>query len=227
MKKDSYFDYFKVLQGHICSNRVYKTYTASEVNENVSKAIELKDIFVNTGNDLCPVNDVYQGDVFALKRKSDEYCSLQCGDYLLPQDLRKDTKSRLKNFPRIDIPHPIVYYYIEPEKQAKRSQVLKGIQEIIRLDPSLSLSIDDNQGAIIVGGQGKIHMDVLISKLKEFHGVDASLKKYADRNKRYVYRESPKINQMSLDINRKLPGLEISIVPTKESNNNEKVVSNF
>jgi len=70
----------------------------------------------------------------------------------------------------IPLPPPAFISSIEPESLGETKSVSDSIQMILREDPSLSYSTDDDSGQILLGGMGELHLEIARNRLvHDFH----------------------------------------------------------
>ena len=70
----------------------------------------------------------------------------------------------------IDIPPPVFFTSIEPERLSEEKAVREALAILLREDPSLHLSIDEDSGQTLLSGMGELHLEIagdrLINQLK-------------------------------------------------------------
>ncbi len=71
----------------------------------------------------------------------------------------------------IHFPEPVVSVAIEAANKAEEEKLAAALKKFTSEDPSLKLSIDEESGQIIVKGMGELHLEVVVSRLKEEFNV--------------------------------------------------------
>jgi len=72
----------------------------------------------------------------------------------------------------LDIPQPLVSIRVEP-KYSKDADALEEALHFLEVeDPSLKVKKDESTGQIVLTGMGKLHLDVIVSRLKEDMNLD-------------------------------------------------------
>ena len=70
----------------------------------------------------------------------------------------------------IDVPPPVFFTSIEPERLSEEKAVRDALAVLLREDPSLHLSVDEDSGQLLLSGMGELHLEIagdrLINQLK-------------------------------------------------------------
>ncbi len=85
----------------------------------------------------------------------------------------------------IDFPDPVIEIAIEPATQADQSKLSESLQKLAVEDPSFSVHVDEETGQTIIGGQGELHLEIIVDRLLREFKVDANVGK-----PQVAYRES-------------------------------------
>ena len=85
----------------------------------------------------------------------------------------------------IDFPDPVIEIAIEPATQADQSKLSESLQKLAVEDPSFGVHVDEETGQTIIGGQGELHLEIIIDRLLREFKVDANVGK-----PQVAYRES-------------------------------------
>jgi elongation factor G len=73
---------------------------------------------------------------------------------------------------RIAVPEPVIQVAIEPAKQADQQGLAKALQALVREDPSLRVSVDEETGQTLLAGMGELQLEVKLEKVRSEHGID-------------------------------------------------------
>ncbi|ODQ78669.1 hypothetical protein BABINDRAFT_162373 [Babjeviella inositovora NRRL Y-12698] len=65
----------------------------------------------------------------------------------------------------IDIPPPVYSSAIEPLTSGDRRRMEECLDIIVREDPSLHVSVDENTGSTLISGMGELHLEIVRDKL--------------------------------------------------------------
>ncbi len=85
----------------------------------------------------------------------------------------------------IDFPEPVIEIAIEPKTTADQNKLSESLQKLAIEDPSFNVKVDEETGQTIIGGQGELHLEIIVDRLLREFKVDASVGK-----PQVAYRES-------------------------------------
>lgn len=85
----------------------------------------------------------------------------------------------------IDFPEPVIEIAIEPQTTADQNRLSDSLQKLAVEDPSFAVHVDEETGQTIIGGQGELHLEVIVDRLLREFKVEASVGK-----PQVAYRES-------------------------------------
>jgi elongation factor G len=90
-------------------------------------------------------------------------------------------------FPPVKFPEPVLSYAIEPKSRGDEDKISSSMHRLEEEDPSIRYSRDPQTKELLLSGQGQLHIEVTVAKLKRRFGVDVNLKP-----PRIPYRETIK-----------------------------------
>jgi elongation factor G len=96
----------------------------------------------------------------------------------LKETLTNDTladKGGLK-FPPLKFPEPVLSYAIEPKSRGDEDKISSSLQRLQEEDPTIRSSRDPQTKELLLSGQGQLHIEVTVAKLKRRFGVEVNLK---------------------------------------------------
>ncbi|HJZ76349.1 MAG TPA: elongation factor G [Vicinamibacterales bacterium] len=96
-------------------------------------------------------------------------------------------KSDTTGFRPIHFPEPVLSYAIEPKSRGDEDKISTSMHRLEEEDPSIRYSRDPQTKELLLSGQGQLHIEVTVAKLKRRFGVDVNLKP-----PRIPYRETIK-----------------------------------
>jgi elongation factor G len=85
----------------------------------------------------------------------------------------KAVKSR---FAPMKFPDPVLSYAIEPKSRGDEDKISSAMQRLREEDPSISYARDPQTHELLLAGQGQLHIEVTVAKLKRRFGVEVNLK---------------------------------------------------
>jgi elongation factor G len=122
------------------------------------------------------VPEVRAGDLGAVAKLKDTLTNEVLGD-----------KTDASSFPPIRFPEPVLSYAIEPKSRGDEDKISTSMHRLEEEDPSIRYSRDPQTKELLLSGQGQLHIEVTVAKLKRRFGVDVNLKP-----PRIPYRETIK-----------------------------------
>ena len=76
---------------------------------------------------------------------------------------------------RMEFPAPVIEIAVEPKTKADQEKMGLALQRLAAEDPSFSVSVDHESGQTIMKGQGELHLDVLVDRMKREFKVEANI----------------------------------------------------
>ncbi|MGE3508344.1 MAG: elongation factor G [Vicinamibacterales bacterium] len=128
------------------------------------------------GKAQTPVPEIKAGDMGAVAKLKDTLTNDTIGD-----------KADGITFPPITFPEPVLSYAIEPKSRGDEDKISTAMHRLEEEDPTIRYSRDPQTKELLLSGQGQIHIEVTVAKLKRRFGVDVNLKP-----PRIPYRETIK-----------------------------------
>ena len=74
----------------------------------------------------------------------------------------------------LDFPEPVIQVAIEPKTKDAQDKLGKALAALADEDPSFQVHTDDETGQTIIGGQGELHLEVLVDRMLREFKVDAT-----------------------------------------------------
>jgi elongation factor G len=128
------------------------------------------------GKTPAAVPEIKAGDLGAVAKLKDTLTGDTLGD-----------KADPIAFPPLTFPEPVLAYAIEPKTRGDEDKISSSMHRIEEEDPSIHYSRDPQTKELLLAGQGQLHIEVTVAKLKRRFGVDVNLKP-----PRIPYRETIK-----------------------------------
>ena len=76
---------------------------------------------------------------------------------------------------RMDFPDPVIHVAVEPKSKADQEKMGIALGKLAQEDPSFTVRTDEETGQTIIGGQGELHLDVLVDRMKREFKVEANV----------------------------------------------------
>ncbi len=150
--------------GDLSFLRVYSgTLKAASESYNASReAVErVGQIYVLNGQDRQEVASVPAGDMGALVKLKDTHTGNTICDRRSPLEVTS-----------VEFPHPLIRIALQPKSRGDEDKISTGLQRIHEEDPGFISRYDPELKQIIVEGQGELHLEVVLQKLKQKFGVE-------------------------------------------------------
>jgi len=85
----------------------------------------------------------------------------------------------------IDFPAPVIEIAIEPKTKADQERLGEALSKLALEDPSFRVTTSKDTGQTLIGGQGELHLEIIVDRLLREFQVDASV-----GNPQVAYKET-------------------------------------
>jgi elongation factor G len=158
---------FRVICGALKSDSTVHN-TDREVTERLGHLILLQ------GKTQTAVPEIKAGDIGAVAKLKETVT----GNLLAE-------KAKSIALPPIKFPEPVISYAIEPRSRGDEEKISTSMHRLQEEDPSIGYNRDPQTKELLLAGQGQLHIEVTVAKLKRRFGVEVLLKP-----PRIAYRET-------------------------------------
>jgi elongation factor G len=149
---------FRVLSGTLKSDST--VYNAKrETPERLGHLILLQ------GKTPSNVPEIKAGDIGAVAKLKETLTGDLLGD-----------KGRTIDVAPIKFPEPVISYAIEPRSRGDEEKISSAMHRLQEEDPSIAYHRDPQTKELLLAGQGQLHIEVTVAKLKRRFGVEVLLK---------------------------------------------------
>ena len=177
--------FFRVYSGKLFSN-------SQVINTRTGQKLHIKKLNIMYGDEPDTVQHISSGNIGVITGFEDEIIT---GDTLVSHGPVKknfsETESNLKLLP-IEIPPPLFNSSIEPFTAGDEAYMNKCIKTLIREDPSLAVSFDEELGQTVLGGMGELHLDIVRERLVNDMKAKVRLRDVAVAYKEGLFKPSHK-----------------------------------
>ncbi len=149
---------FRVVKGSVKSD-------SNILNLTKDAGERLGHLLLLQGKTPTEVPEIKAGDIGAVAKLKDTQTNHTLGD--------KDTAIR---FPNLTFPEPVLAYAIEPKTRGDEEKISTSMQRLLEEDPAIRYSRDPQTHELLLSGQGQLHIEVTVAKLKRRFGVEVNLK---------------------------------------------------
>jgi len=159
--------YFKIMSGSLN--------TGDEViNTSDGHTERIGQIFILNGKNKTNVERLHAGDIGAVVKLKGTHT----GDTLA-------AKGKEITYPKIDFPEAIIRTAIKPKAKGDEEKISHGLQVLHEEDPTFVYYQDSELHQTIVSGQGELHLQIILERLKQKFGVEVD-----EEEPRIPYRET-------------------------------------
>jgi len=163
--------FFRIFNGTVKSGSDLYNATKKQ-NEKIGQ------LYAMNGKNRSNVDAVETGDIGAVVKLKDT----NTGDTLC------EARNNIL-LPTVSIPDPIYRVAVNPKAKGDEEKLSTGLQALQAEDPSFFASYDPELKQTIVAGQGEMHLNVILARLKDKYGVDVDIDE-----PRIPYRETIRKN---------------------------------
>ena len=151
--------FFRVYSGHLSSGS-YVLNSTKDVKERVGRLLLMH------ANNRTEISDVYTGDIAAIVGLK----NTTTGDTLC--DEKKPVILET-----MELPEPVIEVAVEPKTKADQEKMGIALQKLAEEDPTFRVHTDQETGQTVIAGMGELHLDVLVTRMKDEFQVEANIGK--------------------------------------------------
>ena len=149
--------FFRVYSGHLSSGS-YVLNSTKDVKERVGRLLLMH------ANNRTEISDVYTGDIAAIVGLK----NTTTGDTLCDEKKPVILES-------MEFPEPVIEVSVEPKTKADQEKMGIALQKLAEEDPTFRVHTDQETGQTIIAGMGELHLDVLVTRMKDEFQVEANI----------------------------------------------------
>ncbi len=164
---------FKTISGkHVGELSLIRSYSGQlkqgdELNNARQSATErVGQMYAMVGKDRSEISVLNAGDVGALVKLKHTHTN----------DTLTGKKSTV-SFRAITFTDPVVQIAMAPKAKGDEEKISNGLHTLQEIDPSFTVNIDAELHQTVVSGQGELHLNIILQRLKERFGVAVDTKK--------------------------------------------------
>lgn len=178
--------FFRVYSGRLSTNTIM-------LNTRTGKKLPVRMLLLMHGETSQDVKHIGAGNIGVILGYQDEIIT---GDTLVSHGHVKKhftcEESAIKLMP-IDIPPALFNSAIEPMTAGDQAYMDQCLKALIREDPSLKVSVDEEMGQTILSGMGELHLDIVKDRLVNDMKAKVRLLDVAVSYKESLINPSPKL----------------------------------
>lgn len=149
--------------GSLCYVRMYSGKISSGtqiLNINKKKRERVNRILRMHADKSEPLNEVFAGDIAVFVGLKLAQTGDSIGSEGFPVLLEEPV-----------FPQPVISVSLEPETMSERDKMNETLQILSKEDPTFTYHEDAETGQLIISGMGELHLDVLVTRMKDDFGV--------------------------------------------------------
>ncbi|HEX9163256.1 MAG TPA: elongation factor G, partial [Thermoanaerobaculia bacterium] len=116
------------------------------------------------GKQQVPITELRAGDIGAVAKLKD----VHTGDTLA-------SKEHPIVISHVDYPEAAIAFAVEPKARGDEDKLSSAVARIIEEDPMIKFHRDEQTKEFLISGQGQLHVEIIVQKLKKKYGVDVIL----------------------------------------------------
>ena len=147
----------------VCSGVLRGDSPVQNVNRGVSE--RLGTVNVLQGKQLIAVPELRAGDLGCVAKLKETRTSETLADPAHPVQ-----------YPPIAFPEPAISFAIEPKSKGDEDKISTALSRLMEEDPVLRVARDPRTHELLVSGNGQVHVEVAIAKMKKKFGVESILR---------------------------------------------------
>ena len=151
--------FFRVYSGHLSSGS-YVLNSTKDTKERVGRLLLMH------ANNRTEITDVYTGDIAAIVGLK----NTTTGDTLCDEKKAVILES-------MEFPEPVIEVAVEPKSKADQEKMGIALQKLAEEDPTFRVHTDQETGQTVIAGMGELHLDVLVTRMKDEFSVEANIGK--------------------------------------------------
>ncbi len=149
---------FRVLAGSLKSDATVQNVTR-DTQERLGSLLVLQ------GKTQTNVPEMKAGDLGAVAKLKETTTNDTLGE-----------KTATATLPAITFPEPVISYAIEPKSRGDEDKISTSLHRLQEEDPTIAYTRDPQTKELLLAGQGQMHIEVTVAKLKRRFGVEVNLK---------------------------------------------------
>jgi len=134
------------------------------LNSNRGVSERIGQLYLLNGKTRREIGYINAGDIGAVVKLKDTHTGDTLCDKRNPILLRG-----------IEFPPPVIRVAIEPKSKGDEEKISNGLSSLHEEDPSFVVDVDSELRQTVISGQGELHLNILVKRLKDKFGVDVNV----------------------------------------------------
>lgn len=189
----SMFVFKTVSESHVGELSLFRVFSGTVapgldmINNTNGKAERLAQLFVMSGKERKEIGHLQAGDLGAVVKLKDTHTN----DTL-------SGKGHPVSYPPIVFPESVFHMAVVPRSKGDEDKISTGLHSMHQEDPTFRFRVDSELHQTIVSGQGEVHLDMMVKRLKQRYNVEVDLVE-----PRVPYRETIKATVKDVEYKHK------------------------
>jgi elongation factor G len=166
----SLFVFKTVSESHVGDLSYFRVYSGTVspgldlVNNSNGKFERLAQLYVMNGKDRKEIGNLLAGDIGAVVKLKDTHTNNTLSSKAFPV-----------LYPPIAFPEPVFHAAVHPKAKGDEDRIATGLHALHQEDPTFLFRVDGELHQTVISGQGELHLDILVRRLKQRYSVDVDL----------------------------------------------------
>jgi elongation factor G len=164
------FVFKTISESHVGELSLFRLYSGTInpgldlVNFSNGKPERLAQMFVLNGKERKEAPRLMAGDLGAVVKLKDTHTNNTLS-----------TKNFPVVFPATGFPEPVFHAAVIPKAKGDEDKISTGLHSLHQEDPTFMFRVDPELHQTIISGQGELHLNVIVKRLKQRYGVDVDM----------------------------------------------------
>ncbi len=164
------FVFKTISESHVGELSLFRLYSGTVspgldmVNFSNGKSERLAQMFVVNGKERKEAPRLMAGDLGAVVKLKDTHTNNTLS-----------SKSFPVVFPATEFPEPVFHAAVLPKAKGDEDRISTGLHSLHQEDPTFMFRVDPELHQTIISGQGELHLDVIVKRLKQRYNVDVDM----------------------------------------------------
>lgn len=164
------FVFKTVSEPHVGELSFFKVYSGTVspgmdlVNNSNNKVERLSQLYIMNGKERKEIPQLIAGDIGAVVKLKDTHTNNTLSSKTFPIVL-----------PPVEFQEPVVSMAIHAKAKGDEDKIANGLHALHEEDPTFVIKVDPELHQTVVSGQGELHLQIIMKRLKAKYGVEVDL----------------------------------------------------
>jgi elongation factor G len=164
------FTFKTVSEPHVGDLSYFRVYSGAVspgmdlINNTNNKPERLAQLFIMNGKERKEVGKIFAGDIGAVVKLKDTHTNNTLS-----------SKAMSVVLPAIPLPDPVISMAIATKAKGDEDKIANGLHGLHEQDLTFVMAVDPELHQTVISGQGELHLNTMINRLKAKYGVEVEL----------------------------------------------------